>query len=99
VGNFIFSVDFIIQNVKEDREISILIGMPFLTTRRALIDILKGELGLRMNKKEVTFNVLNTIKYPSIGESCFIIQTIDTLVINGFSQQNESLEACLVDLN
>ena len=39
VDKFIFSIDFIVLDMEEDKEIPIIIGRPFLATGRALIDV------------------------------------------------------------
>ena len=39
VGKFIFPMDFIILDMEEDREVPLILGRPFLATRRALIDV------------------------------------------------------------
>ncbi|XP_017984308.1 PREDICTED: uncharacterized protein LOC108663603 [Theobroma cacao] len=48
VDKFIFPIDFIILDMEEDRQIPIILGRPFLATARALIDVEKGELTLRI---------------------------------------------------
>ncbi|XP_009623919.1 uncharacterized protein [Nicotiana tomentosiformis] len=44
VGNFVFPLDFVNLDFQVDEEISIILGRPFLATRRALIDCEIGEL-------------------------------------------------------
>ena len=39
VDKFIFPVDFIVLDMEEDKEIPIILGRPFLTTGRAMIDV------------------------------------------------------------
>ena len=63
VDKFIFPVDFIILDMQEDKEVLIILGRPFLATGRAMIDVQKGELRLRVQEEEVTFNVFNAIKH------------------------------------
>ncbi|XP_037497547.1 uncharacterized protein LOC119371449, partial [Jatropha curcas] len=46
VGKFIFPNDFVILDIDEDREGSLILGRPFLATGRALIDVYKGKLTL-----------------------------------------------------
>ena len=48
VDKFIFPTNFIILDMKEDKEVPIILGRPFLATRRAMIDVQKGELRLRV---------------------------------------------------
>ena len=65
VDKFIFPADFIILDMDEDENIPIILGRPFLATGRALIDVQKGELKLRVQKEEVTFNVFAATEVPT----------------------------------
>ncbi|XP_038895976.1 uncharacterized protein LOC120084148 [Benincasa hispida] len=69
VDNLIFPADFIILDYEADREVPIILGRPFLTTGKVSIDVHKGELTMRVDKKEVKFNVLNALKFPD-SEDC-----------------------------
>ena len=86
VDKFIFSADFIVLDFEEDREIPIILGRPFLATGRTLIDVQRGELTMRVNDQEVTFNVFRSMKYPNTPEDCFQISTIDKSVEGVFSE-------------
>nr|XP_009594977.1 uncharacterized protein LOC104091360 [Nicotiana tomentosiformis] len=57
VGKFVFPADFVILDCHVDEEIPIILGRPFLATGRALIDCKTGELKMRLNDEEITFNV------------------------------------------
>ena len=39
VDKFIFTADFIVLDMEEDKEIPIILGRPFLATGKALIDV------------------------------------------------------------
>ena len=82
VDKFIFLVNFIILDIKEDKEISIILGRPFLAIGRALIDVQKGELRLRV-QEEVPFNVSNAIKHPHENDRCFSIDVVEATVLLG----------------
>lgn len=64
VDKFAFHVDYIIMDFSVDEDTSILLGRSFLATGRNLIDIEKGELTMRVNGKQMVFNILNALKYP-----------------------------------
>ena len=80
VDKFIFLTDFIILDMQEDKEVPINLGRPFLATRRAMIDVQKCELRLRVQEKEVTFNVFNAIKHPHDTDSCFQVDMLEAIV-------------------
>ena len=44
VDKFIFLKNFIILDMEEDKEIPIILGRPFLTTGRVMIDVQKGRV-------------------------------------------------------
>ena len=48
VGKFIFPMDFVVIDVEEDKQVPLLMGMPFLATGASLIDVKKGKFTLRV---------------------------------------------------
>ncbi|MCI38228.1 hypothetical protein A2U01_0059456, partial [Trifolium medium] len=52
IKDLVFLVDFVIIDIEEDADVPILLGRPFLATNRAVIDMEKEELTLRMGDKE-----------------------------------------------
>ena len=52
LNKFYFPADFIILDMEEDSNVSLILGRPFLTTRRTLIDVKKENLsfGCKMSK-------------------------------------------------
>ena len=99
VDKFVFPIDFIILDFKADREVPIILGRPFLATRRTLIDVQKGELTMRVNDQEVTFNVFNALKYPDEGsEECSFVKTIDSLVQKQIRKEQENFKEELAHL-
>ncbi|XP_075499194.1 uncharacterized protein LOC142537573 [Primulina tabacum] len=65
VDKFIFPAYFVILDMEEDQETPLIFGRPFLATGKALIDVHKGELTLRVGGEEVLFNIYDTIKGPN----------------------------------
>ena len=80
VDKFIFPVDFIVLDFEADKEVPIILGRPFLATGKTLIDVKKGELTMRVNDQQVTFNVLDAMKSPDEIEDCNFISVVDFVV-------------------
>lgn len=59
VDNFILSTDCMISDIKKDKDILIMIGWSFLTTKRALIDMTARKLIMRVMNEKVVFNIFN----------------------------------------
>ena len=87
VDKFIFSVDFIVLDFEADKEVPIILGRPFLATGKTLINVQKGELTMRVNDQQVTFNVLDAMKSPDEIEDCNFISVVDFVV-------TEKLHSC-----
>ena len=76
VGKFVFLVDFIVINIKEDKQVSLLLGIPFLATRAVLIDVKRGELTLRVRDEAVHFNLNDNLKQPELrSANCEFVET------------------------
>ena len=82
VDKFILPTDFIVLDLEEDREILIILGRPFLATRKDLIDVQKGELRLRVHDEEVGFSVLQTIRHLTESDSFYSTENIEAIVSN-----------------
>ncbi|XP_015940037.1 uncharacterized protein LOC107465572 [Arachis duranensis] len=81
VGEFIFSANFVVLDMEEEANTSIILGRPFLATARAIIDVQKGEVVLRFHEEKMVFNVFKAMSYhkESIGE-CMMVDTIEKIV-------------------
>ena len=51
VGKFIFPVNFVVKDMKEDRKVPLLLGRPFLAIGAALINVKKGKLTLTVEEE------------------------------------------------
>ncbi|PHT51794.1 Cytochrome c oxidase subunit 3 [Capsicum baccatum] len=65
VSSFIFPADFVILDCKEDSEVPIILGRPFLATESVLIDMKDNELLFRINDEVVRFDICKAMKQPS----------------------------------
>ena len=95
VDKFIFPTDFIVLDMEEDEEIPIILGRPFLATSRAMIDVQKGELKLRVQDDEVRFSVFDVVRHPAESDACFMIETVEAIVYSQ-SGLTDPLETSLV---
>ena len=96
VDKFIFPADFIVLDMEEDKEIPIILGRPFLATGRAMIDVQRGELKLRVQEDEVKFNVFEAMRHPTESDTCFMAEIVETIVSNQ-SGLTDPLETSLVE--
>ncbi|XP_075111369.1 uncharacterized protein LOC142181758 [Nicotiana tabacum] len=101
VGKFVFPAYFVILDCKVDEETSIILGRPFFATGRALIDCETGELKMRLNDEEITFNVQKSMRRSSEFTNCSLIDAVDVIVEadDEMLTIEDPLAACLVNLD
>ena len=95
VDKFIFPANFIVLDMEEDKEIPIILGRPFLATGRAMIDVKRGELKLRVQEDEVKFNVFEAVRHPAESDTCFMTEIVEAIV-SSQSGPTDPLEASLI---
>ncbi|MCI21225.1 hypothetical protein A2U01_0042391, partial [Trifolium medium] len=57
IKDLVFPVDFIVIDIEEDADVPLILGRPFLATSRAVFDMDKEELTLRMGDKEQIIHI------------------------------------------
>nr|GEZ93449.1 reverse transcriptase domain-containing protein [Tanacetum cinerariifolium] len=65
VGTFHFPADFVVVDFDADPRVPLILERSFLKTGRALIDVFKDELTLRVSKEAITFNLDQTSRYSA----------------------------------
>ena len=77
VDKFIFSMDFIVLDMEEDRVAPIILGRPFLAFGHPLINVKNGELTLRVGEDQVKFNMYENMEFLSAeNASCMRIDAL-----------------------
>ncbi|GKC76578.1 reverse transcriptase domain-containing protein, partial [Tanacetum coccineum] len=94
VGKFKFPADFVVVDFDADPRVPLILGRSFLKTGRALIDVYKGELTIRVGKKSFSDVIASgnpTPYYDPIvstssstltpfGNSDFLLEEVDTFL-------------------
>nr|GFA19118.1 reverse transcriptase domain-containing protein [Tanacetum cinerariifolium] len=62
---FHFPADFVVVDFEPDPRVPVILGRCFLKTSRALIDVHKGELTLRIRNEAITYNLDQTSRYSA----------------------------------
>nr|GFB29516.1 reverse transcriptase domain-containing protein [Tanacetum cinerariifolium] len=65
VGVFHFPANFVVVDFEPDPRVPLILGRCFLKTSRALIDVHKGELTLRIENEAITYNLDQTMRYSA----------------------------------
>ncbi|KAI5387726.1 hypothetical protein KIW84_073717 [Lathyrus oleraceus] len=80
IDKFVFPVDFVILEMTEDEEIPLILGRPFLETRRCLINIEEGTMTSMVYDEELKIDVRNTMKYKGDIRISHTIEVLDQVM-------------------
>ncbi|XP_012453424.1 uncharacterized protein LOC105775460 [Gossypium raimondii] len=64
-----------------DRDVSIILGWPFLATGRTRIDVQKAELTIHVQDDQVTFNVFKSMRFPNTVDDCSTVSKLEDLAV------------------
>ena len=79
-GKFIFPIDFVVLDFKEDENVPLILGMPFLYTSKAIIDVYNRTLTLRVSAESCKFDVYQGMMYPSENDFCMRVDVVDDYI-------------------
>nr|GEX65970.1 reverse transcriptase domain-containing protein [Tanacetum cinerariifolium] len=65
VGVFHFPADFVVVDFEPDPRVPLILGRCFLKTGRALIDVHRGKLTIRIGNEAITYNLDQTSRYSA----------------------------------
>ena len=78
VGKLIIPADFVVldmeDNSDKNREMPMLLGRPFMSTAKAIIDVHNGKLTMTVLGETVEYDVLESMRHPMGALDCFGIQ-------------------------
>nr|GEV92536.1 reverse transcriptase domain-containing protein [Tanacetum cinerariifolium] len=74
VRKFHFLTDFVFMDFEANPCVPLILGRSFLRTGRALIDVYREDITLRVNDEAVTFNLNQTTRYSSIYDDLSVNQ-------------------------
>ncbi|GKA60726.1 reverse transcriptase domain-containing protein [Tanacetum coccineum] len=85
VGKFTFPADFVILKMKEDSEVPLILGRPFLHTADAVIRVKQKQLNLGVGTERMIFNIDSSMKHSySNDDTCFSIDVINEILEEDF---------------
>ncbi|XP_050915160.1 uncharacterized protein LOC127130139 [Lathyrus oleraceus] len=80
IGQFYIPTDFIIMDIKEYSNISIILGRPFLATAGAIIGVKKCKITFEVGEEKVEFILTQILKAPAIDDTCCLLDVIDECI-------------------
>ena len=80
VDKFLFPSDFVVMDMDEDNEVTLILGRPFVKTTRVVIDVDDEKLSVRVQDDEVQFNVFKAMKHHMDKKEFFKIDILDEVI-------------------
>ncbi|GKC14996.1 hypothetical protein Tco_1011778 [Tanacetum coccineum] len=83
IDRFVFPVDFVVLDMKEDHKIPIILGRPFLATAHAMIDVFNKKISFKVGDETITFDIEKSMRFPpSDDDTCHSVDIIDLSILN-----------------
>ena len=97
VGDYYIPGDFFILEIEEDRQISIILGCPFLATAGAIIDVKRRKNALEIGEEKVEFDVFKKPQQSPSMTSYFWVDMVNFCAEDVLPQvPKEALKTCLI---
>ncbi|XP_010689473.2 DNA damage-inducible protein 1-like [Beta vulgaris subsp. vulgaris] len=80
VGKFFIPCDFVVMEMKEDAQVPIILGRPFLATAGAIIDMKKGKITFEVGDEKMEYTLTNSMTSPSMGETVYRVDALDEVI-------------------
>ncbi|XP_071700359.1 uncharacterized protein [Rutidosis leptorrhynchoides] len=82
IDTLVFPVDFVIIVMKEDLQVPLILGKPFLATTDTIILVQHNQLNIGVDEERVTINIREAMKQPSNtdDDECYAFDHIDLYV-------------------
>lgn len=80
VGQFYIPTYFIVMDIKEDSDIPIIPGRPFLATVGTIIDVKQGKLTFEVGEEKIEFILSHFLKAPAIDDTYYFIHIIEKFI-------------------
>ncbi|GJW08590.1 transposon ty3-I gag-pol polyprotein [Tanacetum coccineum] len=91
IDKFIFPVDFVVLDMKEDHKIPIILGRPFLATTHAMIDVFNKKISFEVGNETITFDIEKSMKFSTPeDDECLSVDLIDNVVSDFEEEDNNS---------
>ncbi|XP_070020308.1 uncharacterized protein [Nicotiana sylvestris] len=85
VDKFILPASFVILDCEVNYEVPIILGRPFLSTGKALVDVEAMEITFWVGDEKVIFHVCKSIRQPNSTEVCSFVDLVTEVIVDDTS--------------
>ena len=99
VDKFVVHANFIVLDIEEDHQVSIIIGRPFLNTASAIVDMRESKLTLWVGDESITFGFDKAMKNSKYSDdTAFLVDNLDELM-EEWKEDNSNEQAIALEDN
>ncbi|XP_071708699.1 uncharacterized protein [Rutidosis leptorrhynchoides] len=82
IDTLVLPVDFVIMKMKDDLQVPLILGRPFLATADTVILVQRNQLNIGVDEERMTINIWEDVKQPSNtdDDDCYAFEHIDLYV-------------------
>ncbi|XP_028201838.1 uncharacterized protein LOC114386025 [Glycine soja] len=77
VKHLIFPADFVVIDIEEDVDIPLILGRPFMSTARCVVDMGKKMLQMGIEDQKISFDLFHEDKEPPDRNVCFKVYVME----------------------
>jgi len=77
VKHLIFPTDFIVIDIEEDVDIPLILGRPFMSTARCMVDMGKKMLQMGIEDQKINFDLFHEDKDPPSQNVCLKVHVME----------------------
>ena len=96
IRHFTFPVDFVIIDIEEDAEITLILGRPFILSVNYVVDMGNDNLEMSIDNQNITFSIFEAIKCLGEDRMCFKVEEVDKEDVDIL--QTTSLDKALINV-
>jgi hypothetical protein len=96
MNGMFFPADFVIMDIEEDPEAPILLGRPFFTTGKPVIDMATREVSFKVDDNEVTFNIDDMMSQKKDKTKCYWVDVLEELVGEELGRPKPGVEPAIL---
>ncbi|GJV25841.1 DNA-directed DNA polymerase [Tanacetum coccineum] len=72
IDRFVFPVDFVVLDMKEDHKITIVLGRPLLATTHAMLDVFNKKISFEVGNETITFDLKKSMRFPPSDDDTYL---------------------------
>jgi hypothetical protein len=82
VDKFVFPVEFVVMDIEEDDDVSLILGRTFMLAARMMVDYDDGLMKVWLDDEEINFNINEAMKHSKDKGACFKMDATEEIIMD-----------------